>query len=60
MQSIVQAVFENSALFPDKKAIIYNDTAISYGELTKKIKTFAFNFKIKKDSKRQQDYAGSR
>ncbi len=48
MQSIVQAVFENSALFPDKKAIIYNDTAISYGELTKKIKTFAYNLKLKK------------
>lgn len=48
MQSIVQAVFENSILFPDKKAIIYNDTAIRYEELAKKIKTFAYHLKAKK------------
>lgn len=51
MQSIVQAVFENSILFPDKKAIIYNDTAITYNELTEKIQTFAFHLKSKKISK---------
>lgn len=51
MQSIVQAVFENSNLYPHKKAIIYNDTAISYEELTKKISTFAFSLKSKKIKK---------
>lgn len=51
MQSIVQAVFENSILFPDKKAIIYNDTAICYEELTCKIKAFASSLKSKKIAK---------
>ena len=51
MKSIVQAVFENSILFPDKNAIIYNDTAINYQKLTKKIKTFAFTLKSKKITK---------
>lgn len=51
MQSIVQTVFENSIRFPDKKAIIYNDTAISYKELTCKIKAFAFTLKSRKITK---------
>ena len=51
MKSIVEAVFENSVLFPDKNAIIYDDTAISYKDFTKKIKTFACTLKSKKISK---------
>lgn len=48
MQSIVEAVFENSKVFPEKAGIIYNDTAISYKELAEKIKSFAFHLKKKK------------
>lgn len=51
MKSIVQAVFENSIMFPNKDAIIHNDTAISYRELTERIKTFAFTLKSKKITK---------
>lgn len=51
MKSIVEAVFENSNVFPNKNAIIYNDTAITYADLAKRIKTFALTLKSKKITK---------
>ena len=51
MQSIVEAVIENSNLYPNKSAIIYEDSAINYEDLAKKIKAFAFSLKSKKISK---------
>lgn len=51
MQSLVQAVFENSKLYPEKPAVIYNDSSISYSELADKISSFAFWLKSKKIKK---------
>lgn len=51
MQSIVEAVLEHSKVFPDKEAIIHNDTTITYYNLAEKIKAFAFSLKGKKITK---------
>ncbi|MDO5538832.1 MAG: class I adenylate-forming enzyme family protein [Eubacteriales bacterium] len=47
MQNIVQAVLENSALMPDKTAIIVDDKKISYQELAEKILTFSGSLKMR-------------
>lgn len=48
MNSIVQAIIENSAAYPAKTALIYGETKISYSELTNKIYLFANSLKEKR------------
>lgn len=51
MDSIVQAVFENSILYPDKPALIYQDESITYSELYRRINAFCASLKLKKIKK---------
>lgn len=51
MQSIVEAVIENSHFYPNKDAIIYDDSSITYSELEEKINMFSLSLKSKKISK---------
>ena len=41
MNSILEAIFENAELFPNKKAIVFEENEISYADLIKKAKLFA-------------------
>ncbi len=47
MNSILELIFENAELFPNKKAIAFEDNEISYAELIKKIKLFASSLRLR-------------
>lgn len=48
MESIVQAVYENSIRYPDKPALIYRGKTVTYRGLFEQICAFAASLKIKK------------
>lgn len=51
MESLVQAVFENSVRHPDKTALIVDEKELTYAELANKIAVFAASLKDKKVKK---------
>lgn len=54
MSSIIQTIFENRLLFPQKTAIIYEDTEITYEKFCQQVKGFAYSLKkrgVKKGSR---------
>ncbi len=54
MSSIIQTIFENRLLFPQKTALIFEDTVITYEKLCQKVKGFAHSLKkrgVKKGSR---------
>ena len=51
MESLVQVVFENGVKYPDKTALIVDETKITYAELTNKIAVFAASLKANKVKK---------
>lgn len=51
MESLVQAIFENSICYPDKTALVFEKTKVTYKELKNKINLFAHSLKDRKIKK---------
>ena len=51
MESLVQVVFENSIKYPNKTALIFEETQLTYKELADKIQLFALSLKDRKIKK---------